>query len=277
MPVTAIFKPGKKQVLRFRDSGERPSGGSGPAGDAYPADEPGGMSAFGRVLRDGGILCEDIIGDRFTPDEIERALKMTLPGYDAQRRMSPSHRAFVPPPGKGQPFAGAVLLLLYPGEDDELVIPLTVRTQNVAVHKGQVSFPGGAREPQDDSLSRTALREACEELGVCTDDMRIVGALTPLYIEPSNFCVHPFVAYQPYRPSFIPQAIEVSQVLEVPVSHFLDEKNVAVEEWFIEGAMRRIPYFGVQGHKVWGATAIILSEFVAVLEGLRDSRERSLD
>jgi 8-oxo-dGTP pyrophosphatase MutT (NUDIX family) len=191
--------------------------------------------------------------------------------------MSPSHRAFAPPAGKGPPFSGAVLLLLYPGDDGELVIPLTVRTQNVAVHKGQVSFPGGAREPQDDSLSHTALREAREELGLSGDDVRIMGALTPLYIEPSNFCVHPFVAWQPYRPSFVPEAIEVSEVLEVPVAHFLDEKNIAIEEWLIEGAMRRIPYFGVHGHKVWGATAIILSEFVAVLENLRTPGERDLE
>jgi len=222
------------------------------------------------------FLCEDIIGERFTPDEIERALKMTLPGYDAQRRRSPSHRTFAPPAGKGPPFTGAVLLLLYPGEDDELLIPLTVRTQNVAVHKGQVSFPGGACEPQDDSLSHTALREACEELGVCGDEVRIMGALTPLYIEPSNFCVHPFVAWLHYRPAFVPQAIEVSEVLEVPVSHFLDERNISVEEWLIEGAIRSIPYFGVHGHKVWGATAIILSEFAAVLAGLRASGERDL-
>lgn len=240
-------------------------------------DQPGGRLHSGGLSADGGSFCEDSIGDRLTPDEIERALRMALPGHDAQRRMSPSHRVFVPPAGKGPPLTGAVLLLLYPGEDDELFIPLTVRTQNVAVHKGQVSFPGGAHEPQDDSLSHTALREACEELGVCGDDVRIVGALTPLYIEPSNFCVHPFVAWQSYRPSFVPQAIEVSEVLEVPVSHFLDERNVAVEEWLIEGAMRRIPYFGVCGHKVWGATAIILSEFVAVLESLRASGKRDLE
>lgn len=193
---------------------------------------------------------------------------MPLPGYEAQRRMSPSHREFVPPPGKGPPFTGAVLLLLYPGGGEELFIPLTVRTENVAVHKGQVSFPGGACEPEDASLSHTALREACEELGVCEEDVRIMGALTPLYIEPSNFCVHPFVAYQGRRPSFVPQAAEVFEVLEVPLSHFLDDRNTGIEDWMIGGIMRRIPYFDVYGHKVWGATAIILSEFVALLEGV---------
>ncbi|MBP7528309.1 MAG: CoA pyrophosphatase [Syntrophorhabdaceae bacterium] len=211
----------------------------------------------------------DGIGDTFTPEEIERALRMPLPGYGAQVRMSPSHRELVPPAGKGTPYMGAVLVLLYPGnEQRDLFLPLTVRTENVKVHKGQISFPGGGSEPEDASLVHTALREACEELGVCSEDVRIMGALTPIYIEPSNFHVHPFVAYLPYRPSFVLQIVEVMEVLEVPVSHFFDQKNAGVEDWLIGGVMRRIPYFDVRGYKVWGATAIILSEFVAILEGL---------
>jgi 8-oxo-dGTP pyrophosphatase MutT (NUDIX family) len=205
----------------------------------------------------------------FTPEEIEKALKTSLPGYDAQRRMSPSHREMSPPAGKDTPFRGAVLLLLYPGnEQGELFVVLTVRTENVKFHKGQISLPGGGSEPQDVSLVRTALRETCEELGVCTEDVHVMGALTPLYIEPSNFFVHPFVARMPYRPSFVLEASEVLEVLEVPVSHFLDESNVAVEDRFMEGRVRRIPYFDVYGHKVWGATAIILSEFTAVVQSL---------
>lgn len=219
----------------------------------------------------------DSIGNAFTLEEIERALKMPLPGYGAQVRMSPSHRELVPPAGKGTPYMGAVLVLLYPGnEQKDLFLTLTVRTENVKVHKGQVSFPGGGSEPEDTSLVQTALREACEELGVCSEDVRVMGALTPIYIEPSNFHVHPFVAYLPYRPSFVLQIVEVMEVLEVPVSHFFDDKNVGVEDWLIGGVMRRIPYFNVRGYKVWGATAIILSEFVAVLEGLGTGPDRAL-
>ena len=193
---------------------------------------------------------------------------MPLPGYDAQKKMSPSHRAFAPGPGKGEPFAGAVLLLLYPGEPDreDLYLVLTVRTEYVAVHKGQVSLPGGGFEEEDLSLAHTALREASEELGVRTGDIRVIGELTPVYIEPSNFHVYPYVAYIPYRPTFIVHAIEVCEVLEVPVAHFRDENNVVIEDWLIEGAMRQVPYFDVYGKKVWGATAIILGEFTAVLE-----------
>ncbi len=86
---------------------------------------------------------------------------MPLPGYEAQVRMSPSHRAFTPPPGKDTPFVGAVMLLLYPGDEHNApFIVLTVRTDNVTVHKGQVSFPGGSIEPEDVSLAQTALRES---------------------------------------------------------------------------------------------------------------------
>lgn len=192
---------------------------------------------------------------------------MPLPGYEAQVRMSPSHRAFTPPPGKGPPYVGAVMLLLYPGdEENSLFTVLTVRTENVAVHKGQVSLPGGSTETGDISLAQTALREACEELGVCGPDVNIIGELTPIYIEPSNFHVHPFVAHLPYRPLFTMQKDEVLNVLEVPVSHFLEPKNAGVESWMIDGFSRRIPYFDVYGRKVWGATAIILSEFIAVLD-----------
>ncbi len=192
---------------------------------------------------------------------------MPLPGYGAQVRMSPSHRAFTPPPGKDTPFVGAVMLLLYPGDEaGRLNLVLTVRTDNVAVHKGQISLPGGGTEPEDASLAQTALREVCEELGICGGDISIIGALTPIYIEPSNFHVHPFVAYLPYRPSFVMQEREVLHILEVPITHFLDAGNVNVENWIIEGARRRIPYFDVYGKKVWGATAIIISEFAAVLE-----------
>ncbi len=219
---------------------------------------------------------EGNIGDRFTAENIRRALLGPLPGYEAQVRMSPSHRAFTPPPGKGAPLIGAVMLLLYPGEDeDALFVVLTVRTENVAHHKGQISFPGGAAEPEDASLAHTAVREACEELGVCGDDVSVIGKLTPIYIEPSNFHVHPFVAYMPYRPSFEAQQEEVLRVLEVPVCHFFDPKNISAENRVIDGTERHIPYFDVQGRKVWGATAIILSEFIAVLEkigGLPDMR-----
>jgi 8-oxo-dGTP pyrophosphatase MutT (NUDIX family) len=217
---------------------------------------------------------EAVIEDRFTPENIKKALQMPLPGYEAQVRMSPSHRVFTPPPGKDTPFVGAVMLLLYPGDEKGgLFVVLTVRTDNVTVHKGQISLPGGGIESEDISLAHTACREVCEELGVCCDDIDILGELTPIYIEPSNFHVYPFVAYLPYRPSFAMQEREVLHVFEVPVTHFIDPGNTGVEHRMIGGIERRIPYFDVYGKKVWGATAIIISEFIAVLEKIDDGPE----
>jgi 8-oxo-dGTP pyrophosphatase MutT (NUDIX family) len=139
----------------------------------------------------------------------------------------------------------------------------------VADHKGQISFPGGAVDPDDPSILHTALREACEEVGVCSDNIRILGSLTPIYIPPSDFCVQPYVAYLLHPPQFLPQPEEVAEILEVSLPYLLDEKNVVVEEWFFDEEVKQVPFFNVYGHKVWGATAVVLSEFVAVLEGLQ--------
>jgi 8-oxo-dGTP pyrophosphatase MutT (NUDIX family) len=138
----------------------------------------------------------------------------------------------------------------------------------VADHKGQISLPGGAVDPDDPSIVHTAVREACEEVGVCSDTIRILGALTPIYIPPSDFCVQPYVAYLSNSPQFFPQPEEVAEILEVPLPYLLNENNISVEKWSFDEEVKEVPFFNVYGHKVWGATAVVLAEFVAVLEGL---------
>lgn len=201
-----------------------------------------------------------------TVDWIETALRRPLPGRAAQICMAPVPRPLAPPTPEHQPRRAGVLLLLYAAEGEgELCLVLTRRTDSVADHKGQISLPGGAVDPGDRSTAHTALREACEEVGICGDDLRLLGELTPVYIEPSDFCVQPHIAYLPHRPVFEPQPDEVAEVLEVPVSHFLDERNKAVEDWLLHDPPMRVPYFDVFGHKVWGATAMVLAEFAAVV------------
>ena len=164
-----------------------------------------------------------------------------------------------------------MLILLFPSlETGELCLVLTRRTESVADHKGQISLPGGAVDPDDLSIAHTALREACEEVGVCGDNMRILGSLTPIYIPPSDFCVQPYVAHLPHAPQFLPQPEEVAEILEVPLPYLLDEKNIVVEEWLLDEEVKEVPFFNVYGHKVWGATAVVLSEFIAVLEDLKE-------
>ena len=113
------------------------------------------------------------------------------------------------------------------------------------------------------------MREACEEIGVCEDDLQLLGDLTPLYIPPSDYYIYPHVAWVPRRPDFDPQPDEVAELLEPPIAHFLDERNIVVEDWLLRGELRQVPFYNVCGHKVWGATAMVLAELAAALATIR--------
>lgn len=179
--------------------------------------------------------------------------------------MAPNPRPLAPPTPDLEPRRGGVLVLLYPDDQGgELTVVLTRRTDNMANHRGQISFPGGSVDPADASTAHTALREACEEIGVCASDVRLLGELTPLYIPPSNFRIYPHVAYAARRPLFNPQPTEVAELLEAPLRHFMDDRAVGEEQRIVMGQPMRIPYFLVHGHKVWGATAMVLAELAAV-------------
>jgi 8-oxo-dGTP pyrophosphatase MutT (NUDIX family) len=168
---------------------------------------------------------------------------------------------------------GGVLILLYP-RAGRLTTVLTRRTETVRSHKGQISLPGGAREA-DEPLVQTALRETCEELGVPADGTDVIGHLSTLYTPPSNYCIHPFVAYRSSPPSFRPDPVEVAQVLEVPLLTLLDPSTRKVEDWPDPrfDNLRQVPFYDIQGQVVWGATAMILSELVMLLGEEQDSLE----
>jgi 8-oxo-dGTP pyrophosphatase MutT (NUDIX family) len=188
------------------------------------------------------------------------------PGRSAQERMIPHpRRGDIPPPPPDKPLreAGA-LILLYP-DPKELSFVLTRRTETVGMHKGQVSLPGGAREGAE-RLDETAKREASEELGIGADRIEILGApLTPLYIPVSDFWVTPFVGYWSYEPLFTPEPDEVIELISTPLDCLLDDSAIEQEIWEIRGERVSVPFFLIQGHKVWGATAMMLSEFAAML------------
>jgi 8-oxo-dGTP pyrophosphatase MutT (NUDIX family) len=201
---------------------------------------------------------------------LESRLKNVLPGLQAQLKMTPHPR-----PGH-QSYQGVcdtcikagVLLLLYPREG-ELYLVLTKRTEELRHHQAQISLPGG-RQDRGESITQTALREAQEELGIQPDAARIMGMLTPLYIPPSNYCIYPVVSSVPGRPDFSLSPKEVAEIIELPLSHLLDEKNRVEEIWTIRGIKVSVPFYSFQEHKIWGATAMVLSEF---LEVLRDQKK----
>jgi 8-oxo-dGTP pyrophosphatase MutT (NUDIX family) len=202
-------------------------------------------------------------------EQVRRALALPRPGRAAQMRMAPRPRPgdVFPLPPEIQPREAGVLILLYPAADD-LHFFLTRRTDHVEAHKGQISLPGGAQEPGE-SLAQTALRETREELGIAHAPIELLGeALTPVYIPVSGFRATPFVAFTPARPEIHLSQTEVVEVLEPSLETLLDERNIAEELWTIRGFPAIVPYFSINGHKVWGATAMILSEFREMLQSL---------
>ena len=159
---------------------------------------------------------------------------------------------------------GAVLVLIYPNPKAPHVV-LTERPASLRDHAGQVSLPGGRIEPGEEAQA-AALREAAEEIGIA-DAVDILGPLSPLWIPPPNFPVFPIVAAAPARPTFRPSPDEVAALIETPLHALADPhaRGTAVRTG-LDGQPRRVPAFHVDGRAVWGATAMILAELLAVLE-----------
>lgn len=172
-------------------------------------------------------------------------------------------RRFEPPAGM-VPRLGAVLVLLYPDGDD-LRLPLTVRSDRLSSHRGEVSLPGGAIDPGDDGPIAAALRECHEELGVEPASVAVWGTLSPFYIPPSNFRITPVVGFCEQAPVLRPNGDEVSAVISVTLRELLDPRLVVTERWLLRGVEVDVPFFAIGGQKVWGATAIVLSELVALM------------
>jgi 8-oxo-dGTP pyrophosphatase MutT (NUDIX family) len=198
---------------------------------------------------------------------LELRLQGEKPGLKSQLKMVPDPR----PGDRTFEEAGdtclraGVLVLLYPRPDGVYLV-LTRRTGQVAHHQDQISFPGGQMD-ENESAAETALREAAEEIGLKPDEVRVLGGLTPLYIPPSNYCIYPIVAAASGRPEFEPSPKEVAEVIEVPIGHLLDPENIKRERWTLRGTEATVPFFFFQGHKIWGATAMVLAELLDLLKG----------
>lgn len=207
--------------------------------------------------------------DKYLITKIEKTLSNGLPGREAQLKMV-AHTAragyLSAPPEANR---AGVLALLYPKHAEWHIVLIERGSSNPNDrHRGQISFPGGRYEEEDQHISNTALREAEEEVGVDAGTVQLLGALTDLYIPVSNFRVDPFVGFTETTPEFVPQEDEVNDILEVPVRELilpdnLKKKDLVIREGFI---LKDVPYFHLMNKVVWGATAMMLSELVEVIK-----------
>ncbi len=195
---------------------------------------------------------------------VSAALAAGLPGQGGQLAMAPRPRPGWPLPDlppDARP--AAALLLLFPTQDGPGLV-LTKRASGLPQHAGQVSLPGGAVE-EGERVEAAALREAHEEVGVEAAAVRVIGVLTPLHIPVSGFAVHPVVGLCDAAPEFRPEDREVERVFAVTLRELADPARVRRTTRTRDGVTYDVPYFDLAGEMVWGATAMILAEFLQVL------------
>jgi 8-oxo-dGTP pyrophosphatase MutT (NUDIX family) len=201
-------------------------------------------------------------------ESIQKRLELPLPGSEAQWRMAASHRGnksfdfnYNSPPVKS-----SVLILLF-DRGGNYFFPLIQRPDYGGVHGGQIGLPGGKEEPEDHDRNATALRETDEEIGVNSSDIKILGTLTELYVQASNYNVLPVIGHIPYAPQYHPDPSEVSLVLECNLEDLMNDAIMREKELIIRNDFKILaPYFAIDRQVVWGATAMILSEFKTVLK-----------
>lgn len=189
-----------------------------------------------------------------------------MPGLDAQLRMAPRPRPGLAPEAVHDLRAAAALLLVYP-HNRSWHVPLTVRGAQLRHHTGQVSLPGGRIDPGE-SIEQAALREAHEEVGIEPSVVEVVGRLTPLPIAVSGHLLHPVLGIAMHRPDFRVAEPEVERLIELPIGRLRDPALVCWEERNRSlPPFERIdvPYFNVEEQRIWGATAMVLSEFLALV------------
>ena len=162
------------------------------------------------------------------------------------------------------------MLLLF-HKDGEYHVLLNKRTNSVAHHKGEISFPGGAKEIEDGNLLETALRETHEEMGILPKDVEVLGQLDDVATR-SGFTISTFVGTIPYPYDYTVSNSEVAEVLEVPLFAFMKQEAIREEVRVVDGQLEKTLAFAYQLHLIYGATARILKQFMDLLENDPEKR-----
>ena len=199
-------------------------------------------------------------------NRIKEALSGDLPGEISHRKMLPPGRKYSLPEEHQNSRNSGILLLIFP-EGDEICTCLIRRPSYMKHHAGQIGFPGGQTEEPDTTLLETALREAHEEIGIDPDHLHILGSLTPLYIHVSKFMIFPFVAWMDQKPEFAVNIYEVEKLIIFPLIRHLNASERKEAEVSSSNGILRVPSFIWEDEVIWGATAMILVEFLDLLDG----------
>lgn len=195
-------------------------------------------------------------------EKIAQEIRKPLPGKAVQLIMSSIQRLreLFDFHDEKKAIKSSVLILLYPDQGTTMFV-VTQRFTYDGIHSGQISLPGGRYETTDKDLAWTALREANEEIGVDPGKIRILGQLTELYIPPSNYLVYPFVGIISEKPEFAAHPKEVKEIIEIPLPELLNPDNRRKRNILVRGMEILAPCYIIRDVTIWGATAMILSEF----------------
>lgn len=192
-----------------------------------------------------------------------KRLKEPLPGLEAHKYMSPKigmefFRSFHPRSSSSLSSVLALFTLI----NNKISILLTLRSQKLKSHRGQISFPGG-RVEEDETLSQAALRECHEEVGIDVPESSVIGKLSELYVPPSDSIINPFVAWIDHVPELTINDDEVEEAFWVDFEYLADNKNVIEQLWDFDGNKVIVPHWNIHPKApLWGATAMILSELI---------------
>lgn len=206
----------------------------------------------------------------FFAQQISKIKDLPLPGEASHYKMAPPVRIKLMEESKlmrKQPKKAGVMALFYGDVSNSTHLLLILRKKYAGVHSNQIGFPGGKAEKQDVDILATALRETYEEVGVPPERVSVIKALSEVYIPPSNFEVQPYIGLYEKRLPFLLQQTEVEALVEVPLTEFMNDGNTYLQNLTTSYAKNiDVPAFKFEGHTVWGATAMMLSEIKELLK-----------
>jgi 8-oxo-dGTP pyrophosphatase MutT (NUDIX family) len=204
-----------------------------------------------------------------TKKELKIKLSNPLSGRVSHLKMAPLHRIPDLIKNKNHPWNAkkSAVLILFFHDNNILKMIIIRRSQYVGIHSGQIAFPGGRYEDEDKDVKTTAFREIEEEIGISRDKIELLGRLSDIYVPPSNFLISVFVGYLDEKPIYKINEREVDEIIEIPFSDFYKSDVIKQKDFYVNSLKEasNAPYFDVTNAEIWGASAMVISELLDIL------------